>query len=277
MTDTAPTPIADQVAAGFEERAVTVDGLAIRYYQAGQGDPLIVLHGAGGIRFSRALDLLSRDRLVLYIEMPGWGNQPGYRCETLQQLAETVAATVVAIGIERYDLLGTSLGGAVATHLALDHPQRVRALVLAAPATFRVGASLPTPGTSPETMLRRFRVHPERTPAFAPPDPDAMVQRWPLINRLLASRPDYDEQVAARLAKCQIPTLVVFGDRDGIVPAENGRTFRRLMPNCTYLLIHDAAHDIQGDRPEAFAAAVNDFLTRGLLFLIPENSNQINP
>lgn len=277
MTDTAPTPIADQVAAGFEERAVTVDGLAIRYYQAGQGDPLIVLHGAGGIRFSRALDLLSRDRLVLYIEMPGWGNQPGYRCETLQQLAETVAATVVAIGIERYDLLGTSLGGAVATHLALDHPQRVRALVLAAPATFRVGASLPTPGTSPETMLRRFRVHPERTPAFAPPDPDAMVQRWPLINRLLASRPDYDEQVAARLAKCQIPTLVVFGDRDGIVPAENGRTFRRLMPNCTYLLIHDAAHDIQGDRPEALAAAVNDFLTRGLLFLIPENSNQINP
>lgn len=276
MTDTAAT-FPDQVGADFEERTVTVDGLAIRYYQAGEGDPLIVLHGAGGIRFSRALDLLAQDRLVVYVEMPGWGRQPDYHCETLEQLAATVAATVAAIGIDRYDLLGTSLGGAVATHLALDYPERVHSLVLAAPATFRVGATLLAPGASPEDMLRRFRVHPERTPAFDLPDPDAMSQRWPLINRLLASRPDYDEEVAARLPSCDVPTLVVFGDRDGIVPAENGRTFRRLMPNCTYLLIHDAAHDIQGDRPEAFAETVRDFLTRGILFLIPETSTQINP
>lgn len=277
MTDPASTSTADQVGANFEEQTVTVDGLAIRYYQAGQGDPLIVLHGAGGIRFSRALDMLAEDRFVVCVEMPGWGEQPVYPCETMEQLAATVAATVVAIGIDRYDLLGTSLGGAVATHLALDFPERVRSLVLAAPATFRVGATLLAPGASPETMLRRFRVHPERTPAFELPDPEVMAQRWPLIDRLLASRPEYDDEVAARLPSCHVPTLVVFGDRDGIVPAENGRTFRRLMPNCTYLLIHDAAHDIQGDRPEAFAETVSDFLTRGVLFLIPETSTQINP
>jgi pimeloyl-ACP methyl ester carboxylesterase len=209
--------------------------------------------------------------------MPGWGKQSDYPCETLEQLATTVAAAVAAIGIDRYDLLGTSLGGAVATQLALDYPERVRSLVLAAPATFRVGATLMAPGASPETMLRRFRVHPERTPAFELPNPEAVAQRWPMINRLLASRPEYDDEVAARLPSCHVPTLVVFGDRDGIVPAENGRTFRRLMPNCTYLLIHDAAHDIQGDRPEAFAETVSDFLRRGILFLIPETSTRINP
>jgi pimeloyl-ACP methyl ester carboxylesterase len=268
---------ADQVGANFKERSVIVDGLAIRYYQAGEGDPLIVLHGAGGLRFSRALDLLAQDRLVVCVEMPGWGKQSDYHCETLEQLATTVAAAVAAIGIDRYDLLGTSLGGAVATQLALDYPERVRSLVLAAPATFRVGATLMAPGASPETMLRRFRVHPERTPAFELPNPEAVAQRWPMINRLLASRPEYDDEVAARLPSCHVPTLVVFGDRDGIVPAENGRTFRRLMPNCTYLLIHDAAHDIQGDRPEAFAETVSDFLRRGILFLIPETSTRINP
>ena len=277
MTGPVSATTADQVGANFKERSVIVDGLAIRYYQAGEGDPLIVLHGAGGLRFSRALDLLAQDRLVVCVEMPGWGKQSDYHCETLEQLATTVAAAVAAIGIDRYDLLGTSLGGAVATQLALDYPERVRSLVLAAPATFRVGATLMAPGASPETMLRRFRVHPERTPAFELPNPEAVAQRWPMINRLLASRPEYDDEVAARLPSCHVPTLVVFGDRDGIVPAENGRTFRRLMPNCTYLLIHDAAHDIQGDRPEAFAETVSDFLRRGILFLIPETSTRINP
>ena len=277
MTGPVSATTADPVGANFEEHSVVVDGLAIRYYQAGEGDPLIVLHGAGGLRFSRALDLLAQDRLVVCVEMPGWGKQSDYHCETLEQLATTVAAAVAAIGIDRYDLLGTSLGGAVATQLALDYPERVRSLVLAAPATFRVGATLMAPGASPETMLRRFRVHPERTPAFELPNPEAVAQRWPMINRLLASRPEYDDEVAARLPSCHVPTLVVFGDRDGIVPAENGRTFRRLMPNCTYLLIHDAAHDIQGDRPEAFAETVSDFLRRGILFLIPETSTRINP
>lgn len=114
------------IAAGFEEHSTTVDGVSVRYYQAGQGDPLIVLHGAGGHRFSRALDLLAQDRLVVCIEMPGWGAGE-YHCDTLEQLAQTVAATISALGIEHYDLLGTSLGGAVATHLALDYPERVRA------------------------------------------------------------------------------------------------------------------------------------------------------
>jgi pimeloyl-ACP methyl ester carboxylesterase len=277
VSDFATAATTDQIGASFTECAVTVDGLRIRYFEAGQGDPLVVLHGAGGLRFSRALDLLAHDRRVVLMEMPGWGEHSGYQCETLEELAATVAGVVVAIGIERYDLLGTSLGGAVATLLALDFPERVRSLVLAAPATFRVGATLAAPGASPEAMLRRFRVHPERPPVFQLPDPDVMARRWPMINRLLASRPEYDENVAVRLPSCQVPTLVLFGNRDGIVPAENGRTFRRLLPNCTYLLVHDAAHDIQGDRPEAFAETVGDFLKRGLLFLIPESSSRINP
>ena len=274
MSDSAST---DHVVVGFEESAVSLDGLKVRYYQAGQGDPLIVLHGAGGLRFSHALDLLAQERRVVCIEMPGWGDHPDFHCESLEQLAESVAVVVAAIGIERYDLLGTSLGGAVAAHIAIDYPERVRRLVLSAPATFRVGAKLASPGSSPEDMLRRFRVHPERPPAFFLPDPEVAARRWPMIDRILASRPEYDENVAARLPDCHVPTLVVFGDRDGIVPAENGRAFRQLMPNCTYLLIHDAAHDIQGDRPEAFADAVNDFLGRGIVFLIPESSSRINP
>ena len=186
------------------------------------------------------------------------------------------AEAFAAIGIDRYHVLGTSFGGGIALHLALAHPDRVISLVLEAPAAFREGATSPA-DIPPEDMVRRFRVHPERVPAFTPPDPAVMARTWPLVERLLASRPEFDSELADRLPEVSIRTLVLFGDRDGIVPAENGRTYRRLMPNCSYVLVHDAAHDIQGDRPEAFADVAGDFLARGWQFLLPEQSTLINP
>jgi pimeloyl-ACP methyl ester carboxylesterase len=160
--------------------------------------------------------------------------------------------------------------------VALAHPDRVISLVLEAPAAFREGATSPA-AIPPEDMVRRFRVHPERVPAFTPPDPAVMARTWPLVERLLGSRPEFDQELADRLPEVAVRTLVLFGDRDGIIPAENGRTFRRLMPNCSYILVHDAAHDIQGDRPEAFAEIAGDFLARGWQFLLPEQSTLINP
>ena len=126
-------------------------------------------------------------------------------------------------------------------------------------------------------MVRRFRVFPDRVPAFTPPDPAAMARTWPLVERLLASTPDYDHDLAERLPGCAVRTLVLFGDRDGVIPPENGRTYRRLLPNCSFQLVHQAAHSIQGDRPEAFADDVGDFLARGWMFLVPEHSTLINP
>jgi pimeloyl-ACP methyl ester carboxylesterase len=263
--------------AGFAEHSVSADGFTIRYFEAGQGEPLIVVHGAGGPRFTIALDLLATDRRVILVEMPGWGAEPNTRTQTLLDMAETVAAAVAAIGVERYHLLGTSLGGAVATRLALAHPDRLISLVLEAPATFRVGATPPGPDVPPEQFVRAFRVHPERVPTPEPPDPAAMARYWPLVDRILASTPDYDEEVAALLPQCQVRALVMFGDQDGVIPPANGRIFRQLMANCSYQLLYQAAHDIQGDRAEAFADLVGDFLDRGLLFLLPTASTLINP
>jgi pimeloyl-ACP methyl ester carboxylesterase len=277
MTTGSTSIVAEAPGAAFTQGSVTADGFTVRYFEAGTGSPIVVLHGAGGPRFTVALDLLAESHRVILIEMPGWGDEPNTRTETLAQLADTVAEAVAAIGIERYHLLGTSMGGATAVWVALNHPERLISLVLEAPATFRVGATPPGPGVSPEEMVRRFRVHPERVPAFDAPDPAAQAKFWPLVEKLLASRPEYDEEVAALLPSCSVRTLVLFGDEDGIVPAANGRIFRRLLPNSIYLIVHQAAHDIQGDRAEAFAETVGDFVDRGLLFFLPETPTLINP
>lgn len=267
--------------AGFVASSVEIDGFTVRYHEAGPiasplGDPLVVLHGAGGLHFSVALDLLAHTRRVVLVEMPGFGEQVNDVHRSSDELAEAVAQAVEAIGLERYHLLGHSIGGTIALHVALAHPARVASLVLDGPAGFREGATAPA-DTSPQDMVRRFRAQPERAPAFTPPDPALTARVLPLAQRLMLDRPAFDQELADRLPQCTVRTLVLFGDRDGVVPPQNGRTYRRLMPNCSFQLVHQAAHSIQDDRPEAYAELVGDFLERGWMFLVPEQSTLINP
>jgi pimeloyl-ACP methyl ester carboxylesterase len=275
-TSTLPGAAQQSPGAGFTEHTVQADGFAVRYAESGTGEALVVLHGAGGLRHSRALDLLAAQYRVVTIEMPGFGQQPNETHQTMAQLAQSVAVIIDAIGLDRYHLLGTSFGGATAAHLAVARPDRVISLVLEGPAAFREGSTNPAE-IPPEQMLGRFRTHPERVPAFLPPDPEVMARTWPFVERLLGSRPVYDQELADQLPGLTVRTLVLFGDRDGIIPPQNGRTWRRLLPNCSFILVHDAAHDIQGDRAEAFADVVGDWLARGWQFLLPEQDTLINP
>ena len=276
MTITADHVDATNLAAAFTAGSVDIDGFTVRYHEAGRGEPLIVLHGAGGPEFSIPLVLLAEKRRVILLEMPGYGERINDVHQTIGELAESVAAAVEAMGIDRYHLMGTSFGGATAAFLAVAHPDRLISLVLDAPASFREGAGNPNEGT-PEEMLRKFRANPWREPVPTPPDPVAMARTWPMVERLLAARPAYDEELAELLPDCEVRTLILFGDRDGVIPPENGRTFRRLMPNSILVFVYGAAHAIQFDRPEAFTDVVGDFLDRGWGFLLPEESTLINP
>ncbi len=270
MTDTATA-----IGAAFQRRTVTAAGFDVTVFEAGSGVPLVCLHGGGGPSFSPALDLLARRFRVLLIELPGWGAQPNDAVADFDGLAAQVAAVVDALGLTSYHLLGTSLGGACALHLALAHPERVISLTLEAPARFRAGSVDPST-LGPEALTRALRTHPERGAPTEPPSPDLLSRVWPLVGRLMGDG-SLDDAFAARLAALPTRTLVLFGRNDGIINPVNGPTYKRLLPNSTLLYVHDAAHDIQNDRPEAFADVVGDFVTRGLNFLINETDGLINP
>lgn len=270
-------PLAEiTLGAALQQLHLQVGSFNIRYSSAGQGQPLVVIHGAGGPVFTRALDSLAAGRQVILLELPDWGDTENQTHRSLAELAGFVVQTLDALRLPAVDVLGTSMGGAVALHLALDHAERVNTLVLDEPAAFRVGARSPV-DMAPADLVRSFRSYPERTPAFTAPDPAAVARSWPVVERVLASTPDFDAGLAARLESCTTRTLVLFGDRDGVVPPENGRTYRRHMPNCSLVLVHRAAHDIQGDRPEAFSDVVGDFSDRGWQFLLSETPTLINP
>ena len=104
---------------GFSESRIDADGFSIRYREAGKGDPLIWLHGGGGLRISPVYDMLAETRRVIAFEIPGFGDSAvNDRSESMAGLAETMLAAVSALGIDNFDLVGSSFGGKLAAWMA---------------------------------------------------------------------------------------------------------------------------------------------------------------
>src|SRR5947207_5321714 len=136
--------------------------------EAGEGPALMHLHGAGGLRLSPAHDLLAKQFRVVAFEMPGFGaSAENTKTQSMPELAATMAAAAQKLGLDRYNLMGTSFGSKAALWLALQQPERVLALVLQSPAAIRPEGGKPPP-SSPAELARALYAYPERQPP-APP------------------------------------------------------------------------------------------------------------
>jgi pimeloyl-ACP methyl ester carboxylesterase len=259
----------------FTEGFVEADGFRIRYMEAGQGTPLVHLHGASGLRLTPAHDLLSRQFRVIAFEMPGFGQSlENTSTRDMSELASTMALAADALGIERFNLMGTSFGGKTALWLALQQSERVLALVLEAPAAIRSEGSQP-PSGSPEEIARRLYAHPERVAPMPPVDPAVQAKTRSLVARLRG--PDRDADLETRLRTLATPTLVLFGTLDRVIPSAMGRLYKELIANCHLVFVYDAGHAISTERPEAFAEVVADFLERHEAFIISRTETVIHP
>ena len=229
----------------LSEHFVDADGFRIRYWEAGQGTPLVYLHGAGGPRPNPAHDLLARQHRVIAFEMPGFGESPeNTRTRTIGELASTIAQAVKNLGIDTFNLIGRSFGGTTALWLALQAPERVLALVLEAPGAFR-------------------------------PEGARMPSNHPLVTRLRG--PARDAELERRLRTLATPTLVLFGTRDDVIAPAMGRIYKELLPNGHLVFVYDAGHGISTDRPEAYTDVVADFLERHEAFVISRERTVIHP
>jgi pimeloyl-ACP methyl ester carboxylesterase len=255
----------------FTERRVDADGFDIRYAEAGEGPPIVCFHGAGGLRISPGHELLAERHRVIAFEAPGFGDSPAnQRSRTMADLAATMGAAIDALGLDRFNLWGTSFGGRLALWLAVEMPdrERLQSLVLAAPAAILFG---PRRDATPELLY----AHPERRPTGGPPPPEVIAKQARLVDKLVV--PPRDPQLEAAMRGLSVPTLVLFGSEDRITPAEYGRLYRELLPNCQFVIVYDAAHAIDGDRPEAFAAIVTDFVAHREQFVVRRESRLLYP
>ena len=260
---------------GFKEGTVKADGFTIRYAEAGKGNVLVSIHGAGGMRISPAHKLLAESYRVVVFEVPGFGKSPANeRSATMQDLAGTMNKAIAALGIKKFSLMGNSFGAKLVSWMAVQAPDTLQALLLVAPAAIRLDRPRVV-GKTPEETRALFHAHPERIPPAPPVKPEIEAKQQALVRRLIG--PARDAALEGLLKELPVPTLALFGTVDRVTPSDAAYLYREIIPNCHIGMVYDAAHAIDVDRPEAVSEIVADFIERQEKFLVTGQSGVIHP
>lgn len=257
--------------------------LDIGYLQAGAaGPPVVMLHGWGAFKelWWSTLRGMGRDHRCFALDVPGHGDTPIGRADTIGGLADVVAAFCDDLGLARITLMGHSMGGAVAVEISLRRPDLVRNLVLVdaaidaqlMPLYSRVYL-LPTFGWASlrisQALGRAIRPLTTRVPHE---HGGGWLRPWLRrtaytsvfepegLHRLYRSL--FATQAGNRLTQVGVPTLVVSGQLDGLVPTANSRRLARNIPGARYVEIPGAMHNPMDERPRSFERAVRAFLAQ---------------
>ena len=260
-------------------RFVEVDGVRLRTSVRGDGPPLLLITGLGASLdlaepFER--ELVARGFQVIAYDAPGVGQSTPYSWpQRMPGVARTVRRMLDLLGFDRVDVLGVSLGGAVAQQFTRQNPGRVGRLVLAATAPGLGGV----PG-NPAVLLKLVTPRRYNQPDYyrrvagtiyggdARRDPNALLHGS--VARFI-ERPSlrgYLSQLYAITGWTSVPwlhtlrqpTLVLAGDDDPIVPVINGRILAHCMPQARLHVVHGGGHLFLLERPAAMAGLVADFL-----------------
>lgn len=244
----------------FVERFIEAGGERLRSLEAGSGAPLVVLADEMTGEPGLAESILAEGSRVIVVAVP---------VGSARHASATLAEAIAALGVVQPAVLASSLAASIALWLAIDHPERVRSLVLESPLAFSPHLSSLAAGAAND-WPHCFNAHPERKPTAAPAAAAFAARAHERI------APAQDAIFAQKLAGFDPPVLALFGTRDPLAGVELGRFYKNLFPNAWFLMLYNAAHDIRGDRPEAFADAVGDFLRRGAQFAVGERSSRLH-
>jgi pimeloyl-ACP methyl ester carboxylesterase len=128
------TQSTDGVATAFVERLVQVDSVGIRYLEAGQGSPVVILHGAEGLTQSPLHRLLAQHFRVIALEIPAFDRSPvDGRSSSMRNVARTLARAAAAVGVDHYVLVSIAASAPIALWQAIEATEGVDALILISP------------------------------------------------------------------------------------------------------------------------------------------------
>jgi len=268
-------------------RTVQTDGWKIHYNEAGEGHPLLLLHGSGAGasgwgNFRQNIDVLAENFHVYAIDQPGWGGSEAVTWDRLDHV-EAHIQFMDALGIEKAAVVGNSMGGITALGMVTKYPDRVSHVITMGSGSSRA-PKLFSPGDGPTEGLKiLFKCYREPTIESmtqlcdvmmfnAGDNIDALAQeRYESANKhpehlanLLAGMP-HGSPVPKwfsmdDLLTCQTPTLLIHGRDDRVVPYEHSLILLSYIPNSRLVLLNRCGHWAMIEHPAEFNRLVIDFV-----------------
>jgi pimeloyl-ACP methyl ester carboxylesterase len=250
---------------------MTVSGIDLEVVRRGTGRPVVLLHGMQSVHPDAPfLDRLGRHAEVIAPSHPGFGHSARPAdFETMYDLVRLYLEFLESLPYERVSLIGLSFGGWLAAEIAAACSHRLERLVLVDALGIKV-SDRETPdildvfNTSPAEVRRRAWHDPERWA----PDYDAMsdsdlvvrARNWDALCLYGWHPYMYNPQLKRWLGRIRVPTLVLWGASDGVVPPAYGRAYAGGIPGARFELVAGAGHHPEIEQAEAFVDAVARFL-----------------
>jgi proline-specific peptidase len=274
-------------------RWVEVGGRHVNVCEIGQGPPLVFVHGHSGNwqNWLENIPHFARTHRVVAMDLPGFGySQMPAEEVSIEVYARVLDELLGKLDIESAPVVGNSMGGFVAAQLCVSHPERVSGVVLVSAAGlstkymglssefFRrksvaafaraTNAYAAVPEARAQTLVKRTRLrhailqmvlrHPDRIPAAMcvemmrgsgqPAAPDATLALM-----------GYDFRDKVKEIRC--PTLIIWGEDDRVVPVDSADAYESAIPHARKVIFPDTGHVAMIERPQAFNALLDEFLT----------------
>ncbi|HVM18334.1 MAG TPA: alpha/beta hydrolase [Egibacteraceae bacterium] len=258
----------------WQQRQLTVRGRVVAWREAGDGPAVLYLHDAGADTLaSPAFDDVATDHRVLVVDLPGYGrSDPAAGLHAPAAVAALLADIIEATVEGPVVAAGTSLGGWFAATLAAERPDLVAGLLLANAAgmhapphylfdLFAAGAAAATTNHHVAQALVARLPDDERVGETTPaPVATAVVAPW-VQNLAAAAAASWSHAVASpemigAAGRIRCPTIVLWGEHDGLIPMEHGRVWAASIPGARLRVVRGAGHLVALDAPDELAAAI---------------------
>jgi pimeloyl-ACP methyl ester carboxylesterase len=247
----------------FRKRTLTINGIETAVLTAGQGAPLVYFHGAGTLTRFDFAEAWTREHEVIIPYHPGFGESADDPAVTeIHDYVLHYLELFDSLGLKRVRLVGQSMGGFIATKLAIEHGYLIEKLALVCP----IGIPIPDLPT-----VDFLKMPPQDLPALLAVDPQIVIKHVPAKpsdafvaervkesatgTRLLGAA-FYDPKLPRYMHRVTMPTLIVWGKQDRLTPTAQHRSWAKLLPRAEVKLF-DGGHLVLDEAPAAVAAIEN--------------------
>ena len=261
------------MAYNIDSRQIKVGELDIHYLTGGQGEPLVVIHGggAGAGEWLQSMTELCEHYRIYVPDLPGFGrSQPMDGNHGISEFVEFLEEFTRSLGLSCFHLVGHSLGGGIALRYAVKFPHKIAKLVLVNSMSLGKEIALWVSVLSSCGFCRSLAVAAAAileavkwlvNVLYAPfkfmnPFPRTAI----ILGASMAMLREQATALVNQFSKLMIPTLLVWGAKDNVVPVSNAYAAAQLIPDCQLHVFEDGGHSVHKQKVREFSHLLTKFL-----------------